>query len=158
MTRVAWGILRLVPCSSSANFCYQKPRRSAATIPARIICDRSLATAEPLYSTNAESCSSARSTATSTYTLVVPALHSALAPAACGSQTSRDGQYALDLPWRSLAGLFYPTFCRRSPRRSQPLTGLARSLQDGCGALQTFLPSSHFFLRQTSAHSLSSVL
>ena len=28
MTRVAWGILRLVPCSSSANFCYQKPRRN----------------------------------------------------------------------------------------------------------------------------------
>lgn len=78
-------------------------------------------------------------------TPVGPALHRALAPTEFGRQPSRDGQYALDLPWRSLAGLFYPTFCRLSPRRSQPLTGLVRSLQDRSGALQTFLPSSHFF-------------
>jgi hypothetical protein len=88
---------------------------------------------------------SARLAAFSVPTPVNPALHRALAPTGCGSKTSRDGQSALDLPWRSLTGPFHLTFCRCSPRRSQPLTGLARSLQDGSGALQTFPPSSHFF-------------
>lgn len=152
MIGVAWGILRLVPCSSSANFCcstHTKNRVAAAATPARIIWGRAPATGTRATAVTQQSGSSwtrwtrwgrqVPSSAT-----VGPALHKPWRLPHVVTKPRQPANARPWLPWTSLAGPLYHTFCRPSPHRFQPLTGLARSLQDRSGALQTFPPPSHF--------------
>ena len=114
--RVAWGISCLATCSCSANFCYQKPRRTRHYPGA----GKSTADVSHSAATADSSSAGSRNTATFQPIPIVLALHKAwrLPNAVRLTSLARpiSASVALEIVRRALL-----------PCRCQPLTGLARS-------------------------------